>query len=57
MVDYLFKMTGLLYDNFGDYHGAFYLAGSCVLFSAFLCYPLGWINRWEKKRIQTNEQG
>ncbi|XP_046649914.1 monocarboxylate transporter 12-like isoform X1 [Daphnia pulicaria] len=43
-------MAGLLYDTLGDYHGAFYLAGSCVLLSAFICYPLGVINRWEKRR-------
>lgn len=43
-------MAGLLYDTLGDYHGAFYLAGSFVLLSAFMCYPLGRINRWEKRR-------
>jgi hypothetical protein len=40
---------GLLYDTLGDYHGAFYLAGSSILLSAFVCYPLGKINHWEKK--------
>lgn len=43
-------LTGLLYDTLGDYHGSFYLAGSCVLLSAFICYPLGRINRWEKEK-------
>ncbi|XP_046650514.1 monocarboxylate transporter 12-like isoform X3 [Daphnia pulicaria] len=28
-------MAGLLYDTLGDYHGAFYLAGSSILLSAF----------------------
>nr|CAH0099432.1 unnamed protein product [Daphnia galeata] len=36
------------YDTSGDYHNAFYLAGSSILLSALLCYPLGKINRWEK---------
>jgi hypothetical protein len=40
---------GSLHDTLGDYHGAFYLAGSSILLSAFLCYPLGRINRWEKR--------
>lgn len=48
MIENLF--LGFLYDTLGDYHGTFYLSGSSVLFSAFLCYPLGWINRLEKKR-------
>jgi hypothetical protein len=43
-------MTGLLFDIFGDFHTTFYFAGSSVLLSAFICYPLGRINRWEKMR-------
>ena len=46
--------AGLLYDTSGDYHNAFYLAGSSVLLSAFICYPLGIINRWEKERNSKN---
>ncbi|XP_057375695.1 monocarboxylate transporter 13-like [Daphnia carinata] len=42
-------IAGLLHDIFGDYHVAFYLAGSSILLSAFICYPLGTINRWEKR--------
>lgn len=41
---------GLLYDVSGDYSASFYVAGAFVLISAFLCYPLGWVNRWEKKQ-------
>lgn len=42
------NMAGLLFDIFGDYHITFYFAGSSILLSAFICYPLGRINRWEK---------
>lgn len=49
--DHLMDIIGWSYDAFGDYHGAFYMAGSFVLFSAVLCYPIGWINRWEKSRM------
>lgn len=46
--------SGLLYDIFGDYHVAFYLAGSSILLSAFICYPLGMVNRWEKRLNSSN---
>lgn len=46
----LFMRQGLFYDIFGDYKASFYIAGSFVLASAFFCYPLGWINQWEKTR-------
>nr|CAH0099431.1 unnamed protein product [Daphnia galeata] len=41
-------LAGLLFDIFGDYQITFYFAGSSILLSAFICYPLGRINRWEK---------
>ncbi|XP_059351355.1 LOW QUALITY PROTEIN: monocarboxylate transporter 13-like [Daphnia carinata] len=47
-------VAGFLYDSLGDYHGAFYLAGSSVLLSALICYPLGIINRWEKRLHSNN---
>ncbi|KAK4008227.1 hypothetical protein OUZ56_013378 [Daphnia magna] len=47
-------IAGLLYDIFGDYHVAFYLAGSSILLSAFICYPLGMVNRWEKRLNSSN---
>ena len=52
-------LTGMFYDATNDYDASFYLSGSMILISGILCYPLGYINRWEKKRnnaIQNNKQ-
>ena len=49
----------MFYDATNDYDASFYLSGSMILISGILCYPLGYINRWEKKRnnaIQNNKQ-
>ncbi|KAJ8912077.1 hypothetical protein NQ315_000583 [Exocentrus adspersus] len=34
----------------GSYNASFYLSGSMLLASAIMCYPLNWINKWEKRR-------
>ncbi|XP_060523862.1 monocarboxylate transporter 12 [Cylas formicarius] len=34
----------------GSYDASFYLSGSMILLSAIMCYPLGWVNRWETRR-------
>jgi len=34
----------------GSYNAAFYFAGGLILLSAFLCYPLTWVSRWEERR-------
>jgi len=38
---------GLFYELSGD---SFYIAGSLMLLSGIICYPIGWVNRWEKRR-------
>lgn len=46
--------TGALYDATEDYNACFYFAGSLILVSAFLCYPLPYVARWENKRNEKN---
>jgi len=47
----LFKYpTGILYEATGSYNAAFYFSGGLILLSAFLCYPLTWVSRWEQRR-------
>jgi MFS transporter, MCT family, solute carrier family 16 (monocarboxylic acid transporters), member 14 len=41
---------GFFMDLTGSYDFAFYIAGALITFSAVICIPLNWINRWEKKR-------
>lgn len=41
---------GALYDATKDYNACFYFAGGLILLSAFLCYPLPAVARWENKR-------
>jgi len=43
-------LAGMFYDATKDFDASFYLAGSVVLLSGLLCYPLGVVNRWEKRR-------
>ncbi|KAH8348274.1 hypothetical protein KR084_005958 [Drosophila pseudotakahashii] len=43
-------IAGVLYDMTGSYNAAFYFAGSLILLSAFLCYPLTWVSKWEQQR-------
>ena len=43
-------MTGAFYEATQSYDAAFYLSGSMILISGVLCYPLGIVNRWEKKK-------
>lgn len=45
-------IAGALYDATGSYDCSFIFAGTLVLLSAVLCYPLKPISRWEKKRAQ-----
>jgi hypothetical protein len=45
----------MFYDATNDYDASFYLSGSLILISGILCYPLGYINRWEKKRNNTTQ--
>ncbi len=39
----------------GDFGPAFYAAGTFLVFSAIMCYPLNRINLWEKNRKKQKE--
>ncbi|XP_016973674.1 monocarboxylate transporter 12 [Drosophila rhopaloa] len=43
-------IAGALYDMTGSYNATFYFAGGLILLSAFLCYPLTCVGRWEQRR-------
>lgn len=43
-------LAGMFYDATQDYDVSFYFSGCLILVSGILCYPLGYINRWEKRR-------
>ncbi len=43
-------IIAMFYDATNDYNASFYLSGSMILVSGIMCYPLGYINRWEKRR-------
>ncbi|KAI9554053.1 putative monocarboxylate transporter 13-like [Daphnia sinensis] len=52
-------LASMFFDATNDYDASFYLSGSMILISGILCYPLGYINRWEKRRnnaAQHNKQ-
>lgn len=42
-------VAGLFRDLTGSYDASFYIAGSLILLSAVICYPLKRINEWEKR--------
>lgn len=42
-------------DMSPDFSLAFYFAGTCLLFSAVMCYPLSRLNQWEKNRKEKKE--
>ncbi|XP_033156448.1 monocarboxylate transporter 3 [Drosophila mauritiana] len=43
-------IAGGLYEMTHSHNAAFYFAGALILLSAFLCYPLTWVSRWEQRR-------
>ncbi|CAH0552979.1 unnamed protein product [Brassicogethes aeneus] len=43
-------LAGAFRDYTGGYEYSFYLSGSMLLSSAVICYPLNYLNKWEKKR-------
>lgn len=47
-------LAGMFYDATKNYDYSFFLSGSMILLSAILCYPLGYINRWEKAKKSDN---
>lgn len=50
-------IAGLVKETTGNYDGPFYLAGSLILLSGILCYPLNCLNRWEKKKRRNFIEG
>lgn len=48
-------IAGVFYDMTGSYDASFYFAGILITISAILCYPLNYVNRWEKQR-QNNKR-
>lgn len=47
-------LAGAFMKHTGQYDACFYLSGGVLLFSAIMCYPLNWINQWEKKKQSRN---
>ncbi|XP_050497626.1 monocarboxylate transporter 3 [Diabrotica virgifera virgifera] len=43
-------LAGTFMKATGSIDACFYFSGGLILFSAILCYPLNWINTWEKRR-------
>lgn len=43
-------LAGWLYDATKSYDYSFYFAGILITLSAVLCYPLNYVNTWEKRR-------
>lgn len=44
-------VAGMIYDLTESYDASFWVAGGLITLSAVLCYPLRYINEWEKKRV------
>ncbi|XP_055388096.1 uncharacterized protein LOC129616474 [Condylostylus longicornis] len=43
-------IAGFFYDYTGSYNASFWFAGILITISAVLCYPLNYVNLWEKNR-------
>lgn len=41
-----------LKDLTNSFDCSFYFAGTLMTISALLCYPLTWVNQWEKQRAE-----
>lgn len=48
-------LAGAFMNATGSYNYCFYMSGGVLLFSAVICYPLNWINAWEKRKIAENK--
>ncbi|XP_030373393.1 monocarboxylate transporter 4 [Scaptodrosophila lebanonensis] len=47
-------IAGILFTMTESYNISFYFAGGLILLSAFLCYPLTCVSRWEQRRNEKN---
>ncbi|EAA44794.4 AGAP003205-PA [Anopheles gambiae str. PEST] len=43
-------IAGYFTELTGTYDASFYISGALITLSAVLCYPLAFVNRWEKQR-------
>ncbi|XP_058451669.1 monocarboxylate transporter 12 isoform X2 [Malaya genurostris] len=43
-------IAGFFTDLTGSYNVSFYISGALITISAILCYPLSYVNKWEKNR-------
>ncbi|KAJ8969652.1 hypothetical protein NQ314_001654 [Rhamnusium bicolor] len=43
-------LAGAFMNATGSYDASFYLSGGVLLASAVMCYPLNWVNQWERRR-------
>lgn len=43
-------IAGAMYDATKNYDLSFYFAGTLITLSAILCYPISYVNKWEKSR-------
>lgn len=48
----MFSLLGMLFDATESFDWSFYFAGALITLSAVLCYPLNYVNRWEKARAE-----
>lgn len=39
----------------GTYEVTFYVAGAMMLVSGVMCFPLHYVNNWEKKKVESKE--
>lgn len=48
-------VPGFFMEITNDYNIAFVLSGGLILLSSVMCYPLNWVNKWEKRRNARNQ--
>ncbi|XP_037048823.1 monocarboxylate transporter 9 [Bradysia coprophila] len=49
-------IAGMLYDATKSFDYSFYFAGALITLSAILCYPLNYVNKWEKARAEKDSK-
>ncbi|OXA42588.1 Monocarboxylate transporter 5 [Folsomia candida] len=49
-------LAGFLYEATGAYHIPFWVAGSFIIFSGVMCYPLNCVKRWEDDRNKKKDK-
>ncbi|XP_018573059.1 monocarboxylate transporter 7 isoform X1 [Anoplophora glabripennis] len=49
-------LAGAFKNATGSYDASFYLSGGMLLASAMMCYPLNWVNQWERRRNEKSNK-